>query len=158
MSSGLAERLLEELARRGASLATAESCTGGRIAAALTAVPGSSRAFFGAIVAYSNQVKIDLLGVSPRTIEEHGAVSEQCAREMALGARGRFRSDYAVAVTGIAGPDGGSADKPVGTVWFAWASPENVGAELRLLAGDRATIQQQAAEHALEGLWRELSL
>ena len=155
--TALAARLLELLAGRGATLATAESCTGGRIAAALTAVPGSSRVFLGGIVAYSNRVKVELLGVSPRTIEEYGAVSEQCAREMALGARGRFASDFAIAVTGIAGPEGGSVEKPVGTVWFAWATSESVSAELKLLTGGRAAVQDQAAEFALEGLWRELA-
>jgi nicotinamide-nucleotide amidase len=121
--TGDAETLVEKVTRRliehGVTIATAESCTGGMIGELLTRVPGSSRAFAGGAIAYANDEKVRQLGVTQATLDEHGAVSEAVVREMAAGARARFRVDYAVAVSGIAGPDGGTPEKPVGTVWVA---------------------------------------
>jgi nicotinamide-nucleotide amidase len=156
MTEGLARRIVDELSERGRTLAVAESCTGGQLAAALTAVPGASRIFPGGIVAYSNEAKLELLGVDWRVLEEHGAVSEETAAQMARGARERFCSDYAIATTGVAGPGGGSELKPVGLVYLAWASASGVRVERRLLQGDRAAVQRQAVEQALAGLWKNL--
>ena len=113
----------DQLLKNGKSLSLAESCTGGTIASLLTALPGASKYFTGSLVAYSNKVKVNSLGVSTYTLKNHGAVSEQTVIEMALGACKLFKTDYAVAVSGIAGPDGGSEEKPVGTVWIAVAGP-----------------------------------
>lgn len=129
--------VLEHLARRGLTLATAESCTGGAIAARLTTVPGASRAFAGGVVAYSNVVKRDLLGVPEALLAEHGAVSEPVVRAMAEGARHRLGVDVGVAATGVAGPGGGTPDKPVGTVWVAVATPEGTVARQLRLTQDR---------------------
>lgn len=149
LATALGQRLL---ARRW-MLVTAESCTGGWVAQAATAVAGSSRWFERGLVSYSNQAKQDLLGVSPATLAAHGAVSEATAREMALGALARSPAQVSVAVTGIAGPDGGTPDKPVGTVCFAWAS---AGGELlsarHRFAGDREAVRRQSVAFALEGL------
>src|SRR6185295_6835314 len=133
----LALRLGRALLVRGWRVATAESCTGGWIAKALTDVAGSSQWFDGSVVSYSNAAKTNLLGVSQDLLEQHGAVSEQVVRAMASGARDRFHTELAVAVSGIAGPDGGTPDKPVGTVWFAWATPNGTGAARRLFTGGR---------------------
>jgi nicotinamide-nucleotide amidase len=143
-------------AKAGLSLACAESCTGGLVGAAITDVPGASRVFQGTAVCYSNEAKIRLLGVNPKTLENHGAVSEECALEMASGARRLFGSDISVAVTGIAGPEGGTREKPVGTVWFAVSGPKTLKAFKRSLAGDRAHIRRWSTAIALETLWRTL--
>jgi nicotinamide-nucleotide amidase len=119
----LIDRTMRRLIEAGKTVATAESCTGGMIGEMLTRRPGSSRSFLGGAITYSNAEKVRQLGVSPETLAAHGAVSEPTVREMARGARERFASDYAVAVSGVAGPDGGTADKPVGTVWLALAGP-----------------------------------
>lgn len=156
MSEGLARRVIDELGERGFTLAVAESCTGGQLSAALTAVPGASRVFLGGVVAYGNQAKQDLLGVDWRTLEEYGAVSEETAAEMARGARERFGSDFAIATTGVAGPGGGSELKPVGLVYLAWAGAGTVRVERKLLEGDRGSVQRQAVEQALAGLWKDL--
>src|SRR5690606_7437993 len=116
----LAEGFVRLLAERGLSVTTAESCTGGQMAALITAVPGASAVFEAGFVTYSNAMKTALLGVDAATLETRGAVSEAVVRQMAEGALARSGADYAVAVSGIAGPDGGSADKPAGTVWVAW--------------------------------------
>jgi nicotinamide-nucleotide amidase len=148
-------RLLRE---SKATIALAESCTGGLASAMLTDVPGSSEYFLGAIVSYANAAKESLLGVTEDTLRTYGAVSAEAAREMARGARGRFDADLAVAITGIAGPDGGSAEKPVGTVFFALAARQ--GAEdgkKRLFGGDRSVIRRTAALHALELVRRRLT-
>ena len=147
-------RLLRE---SGTTIALAESCTGGLLSAMLTDVPGSSAYFQGSVVSYANAAKENLLGVSESTLRAHGAVSAESAAEMASGARNRFDSDLAVAITGIAGPDGGSPDKPVGTVFFALArrNGEIVGKK-RLFGGDRAVIRRAAAIHALELVRRHL--
>ncbi|HXX83780.1 MAG TPA: CinA family protein [Casimicrobiaceae bacterium] len=148
----MAKKLGRAAMARGALICTAESCTGGLVAAAITAVAGSSDWFDRGFVTYSNQAKIDDLGVSPQTIERFGAVSVETAEEMARGARGAGRAHWAVAVTGIAGPAGGSPAKPVGTVCFAWAGPQELGSEIRLLEGDRTGIRQEAVRIALAGL------
>ena len=140
----------------GRQLVTAESCTGGWIAKACTDQPGSSQWFRGGVVVYTDELKVALLGVQPGTLAGHGAVSEATVREMACGALGRLGGDVAVAVSGIAGPDGGTADKPVGTVWFAWAMRAPGGTDVRtaihLLAGNREQVRQQAVVVALRGV------
>jgi len=155
----LALRLGRALLVRNWRVATAESCTGGWIAKTLTDVPGSSQWFDGSVVSYSNAAKTSLLDVSPELLETHGAVSEQVARAMAQGARSRFAAQLAVAVSGIAGPDGGTPDKPVGTVCFAWATPSGTGAARRVFAGGRESIRRQSVAFALERLidlvWRD---
>ena len=145
------------LRARGATIGCAESCTGGRIAAALTAAPGSSKSFLGGIVAYDNAVKISQLGVSERTLAAFGAVSEETAREMALGACKSLKTDYAVATTGIAGPEGGSPEKPVGLVWFGIAAAGEITAHRFNFRGDRDAIQRRATVMALGLVWRLLS-
>ncbi len=130
----------------------AESCTGGWIAKVLTDVAGSSQWFDGGVVAYSNAAKIELLGVPTETLAVHGAVSEETARAMADGARRRFAVDLAVAVSGIAGPGGGTQDKPVGTVHFAWAAPDRVMAARRIFVGSRETVRRHTVALALERL------
>jgi nicotinamide-nucleotide amidase len=145
-------RLMRSQQRR---LAIAESCTGGRIAAALTSVPGSSQSFAGAVVAYDNAVKISQLGVDAGTLERNGAVSDEVAREMARGARARLGADVALATTGIAGPDGGTAEKPVGLVLFALDDgTENSRVWNFSLESDREAITQRATVIALNLLWR----
>lgn len=148
----LVPRLAAALLQRGWTLATAESCTGGMIAAACTDLAGSSQWFDRGLVSYSNQAKTDLLGVDSAVIARLGAVSEPVARAMASGARMRSLADVTVAVTGVAGPGGGSADKPVGTVWFAWDIQGAVLCELRRFDGDRAAVRQATLRHALERL------
>jgi nicotinamide-nucleotide amidase len=145
-------KLGRALQERGWRVATAESCTGGWIAKALTDVAGSSQWFDGGIVAYSNAAKIALLGVPSDALATHGAVSEETVRAMAAGARARFAADFSVAVSGIAGPDGGTAGKPVGTVHFAWAEPGGVTAARRVFAGDRETVRRLSVAFALERL------
>ncbi len=145
-----AERLVAAYAAAGRTLATAESCTGGLVAALLTAVPGSSAAVERGYVTYSNAAKAEAIGVDPRLIEAHGAVSEPVAKAMAEGARTASRADVAVAITGIAGPGGGSADKPVGLVHLAVASPGGTH-HLERRYGDlgRAGIRRAAVADAL---------
>lgn len=140
------------LNRRQQRLATAESCTGGLIAGALTAVPGSSAWFERGWVTYSNAAKNEALGVDSALIADHGAVSEAVAAAMAVGARTMAHVDYALSVTGIAGPDGGSPEKPVGTVCFGWATPEHTLTETCHFSGDRQQIREQSVAHALGGL------
>ncbi len=141
-----------------ATIALAESCTGGLASAMLTDVPGSSDYFLGAVVSYANDAKETLLGVSDETLRQHGAVSAEAALEMARGARERFGADFAVAITGIAGPDGGSPEKPVGTVFFALATRgSGESAKKRLFVGDRGVIRRAAAIHALELVRRRLN-
>ena len=139
------------------TLALAESCTGGNIAHRITNIPGASAVFLGGVVSYANSAKEKFLGVRPETLREHGAVSEAVATEMARGARERFGSDYALAVTGIAGPDGGTPDKPVGTVFIALATPEGVTVKKMQNPWERATFKEVTATQALE-LLRSSSL
>lgn len=143
----------ETLAAKKLTLATAESCTGGGLSYWLTSVPGSSNWFERGYVTYSNDAKMDSLGVSKDTLAEHGAVSEEAAREMVAGVLGESGADLGIAITGIAGPDGGSADKPVGTVFIAWGGK---GFKTRVqrfdFAGDRQAVRLGAIAAALEGL------
>lgn len=149
----LVVRLAGLLRSRGWTLATAESCTGGLIAAACTELAGSSDWFERGFVTYSNAAKTELLGVDAALIEAQGAVSEPVARAMAAGAAEHARTAAALSVTGIAGPTGGSATKPVGTVWFGWRLPDgSLHSETRRFDGDRATVRAAAARHALAGL------
>jgi nicotinamide-nucleotide amidase len=130
-------------------LATAESCTSGLVAAACTTLAGSSEWFERGSVTYSNQAKTDMLGVHAQLIATHGAVSEAVARAMAQGALQRSRAQVSVAVTGVAGPAGGSPDKPVGTVWFAWGLPGGITSEVQHFAGDRCAVRDASVAHAL---------
>lgn len=149
----LAETLGYELQARGEWLTAAESCTGGWLAQSVTAIAGSSGWFDRGFVTYSNAAKEDILGVPGTTLARHGAVSEATARAMAQGALQHSRADWSVAITGIAGPAGGTPDKPVGTVCFAWGKKE-AGCEAQTchFAGDRAAVRQQSVHFALQGL------
>ncbi len=137
----------------GWRLATAESCTGGGIADLVTSIPGASEWYVGSVISYANQVKRELLGVQEEVLRSEGAVSEAVVRQMADGVFQLMRAELSVAVSGIAGPDGGEEDKPVGTVWFAWhCKGESTIAELCLFEGDRQRIREQAVLQALHGL------
>lgn len=144
------EEILILLKELKLTLSSAESCTGGLVAKRLTDIPGSSDVFAGGVTAYANGAKIRLLGVSPETIEVHGAVSPETAAEMAAGARSRLETDIGIAVTGIAGPGGGSAEKPVGTVWFGLAHPGGVQTTTRTITGDRGRVRTISSLIALE--------
>ena len=144
--------LAKFLQQKGWLMATAESCTGGMIAAACTDLAGSSNWFERGFVSYSNAAKTELLGVDAELIARHGAVSEEVARAMVQGAIRHSRAQVAVAVTGVAGPAGGSAAKPVGTVWFGWATPAGVVSETRRFDGDRAAVRIATVRHALQRL------
>jgi nicotinamide-nucleotide amidase len=146
----LAQRVGAALKAKGLRLATAESCTGGWVAMALTAIPGSSDWFERGYVTYSNEAKQEDLGVAADTIRRQGAVSEAVAREMAAGAQRRARAQVALAITGVAGPGGGTKDKPVGMVCFAWAQGSNITSETRHFDGDRDSVRRQSVLHALE--------
>ncbi len=149
----LAVQAGKALKAHGLVLATAESCTGGGVAQAITDVAGSSGWFERGFVTYSNQSKQQLLDVSPATLLEHGAVSEATVREMVAGALQHSDAQVAVAVSGIAGPDGGTPDKPVGTVWFAWGLKDGVTlAQRHHLKGDRAAVRAQSVRIALQGI------
>jgi nicotinamide-nucleotide amidase len=153
----LAAAIVARLAERGLTLGTAESCTGGAVADALVAVAGASAAFRGAVVAYANEVKTALLNVPERTLAEHGAVSEETAVAMARGGRERLAADVVIAVTGIAGPTGGTQEKPVGLVWFALAFGDGEVETRRLtFPGDRTDIRERATVAALGLLWRRI--
>lgn len=148
--------IVRALTQRKQTLALAESCTGGLIANRITNVPGASAVLMAGLVTYANETKIRLLGVHDTTLRTFGAVSEETVREMALGARDRLKVDYAIAVSGIAGPDGGSKDKPVGTVWIAVATPEKLIAEKGFYPYDRETFKFAASQHGLDLLRRNL--
>ncbi len=152
----LVAQLALELKARGLMMATAESCTGGLIAGACTEVSGSSEWFERGFVTYSNAAKQELLGVPAALIEQHGAVSEPVAHAMAAGAVAHSPAQLAVAVTGVAGPTGGSPEKPVGTVWFGWATPTGVVTEHQRFDGDRSAVRQATVRHALAGLLQRL--
>lgn len=149
----LAQLVAVDLGRARRTLATAESCTGGWIGKVLTDLRGSSAWYLGGVVVYSNALKQALVDVSPQTLARHGSVSEATVREMAYGVM-KYGADIAIAVTGVAGPDGGSATKPVGTVWFGWAWREHSGeisvhAEEEHFAGDREAVRRQTVQRAL---------
>ena len=149
----LAAQVGTKLKAEGAVLATAESCTGGGIAEAVTRIAGSSAWFDRAFIAYSYPAKTDMLGVQTATLDQVGAVSEAVAREMAEGALAQSLASVSIAVTGIAGPDGGTPEKPVGTVWFAWASKNtSTKSECCVFSGDRASVRHQTIVHALTKL------
>lgn len=146
----LARSVVKAATDRGKIIATAESCTGGMIGAALTDIPGSSAVFDRGFIAYSYEAKAELLGVPKALIEQRGAVSREVAKAMAEGALGHSRADIAVAVTGIAGPAGGTPDKPVGLVWFGLATHDGVRAERRVFSGTRDEVRRKSVETALE--------
>ena len=150
-------RVVSYLIELRKTIATAESCSGGLIAHRLTNVPGASTPFVGGVVAYSNQVKQALLGVPEELLAAHGAVSEPVARAMAEGVRARLGTDWSVAVTGIAGPGGGSPEKPVGLVYMAVAGPGDTRAVRFQFSGDRESVKSQTAEAALELVWESLN-
>ena len=145
----VAEKLVALLKAQGLTCATAESCTGGGVGSAITAVPGSSAVFAGGVISYSNEAKRDVLGVSADILQNVGAVSAETAAQMAEGARRLLKTDLAVSLTGIAGPDGGSEEKPVGLVWFGLATKDGVRTEKCIFRGDRAQVRAQAVTHAL---------
>ena len=144
-----AERLVRILTEKKMTCATAESCTGGGVGFAITAVPGSSAVFWGGIISYDNSVKHGVLGVPEEALATKGAVSSECAAAMAEGARRCLKTDLAVSITGIAGPGGGSADKPVGLVWFGVASKAGTITDKKVFSGGRETVRAAAIEHAL---------
>ena len=151
-TAALTRELADALLSRGLVCATAESCTGGLIGAALTTLPGSSRWYAGGVVAYANEVKTPLLGVPADVLAAHGAVSRPVAESMARGVRRATGADVGLSVTGVAGPGGGSADKPVGSVWLGWSLGDETRAELRRFDGDRDAVRAAAVENALSGL------
>ena len=152
----LSEQVGLALKARGATLTTAESCTGGWIAKAITDIAGSSAWFERSFVTYSNEAKSQMIGVREVTLEQYGAVSEQVVIEMAIGALRAARADFAISVSGIAGPDGGSAEKPVGTVWFGIATAAGQGITQReCFEGDRESVRRQATAYALNLLWQQ---
>lgn len=154
--NALALRVGARLRDKGALLVTAESCTGGWVSQAVTAIAGSSEWFERGFVVYSNAAKEELLGVHHATLQRHGAVSEETARELALGALERSRGTISVAVTGVAGPTGGSAAKPVGFVCFAWATKDGAKSQSVKFAGDREAVRRQSVARALEGVLEAL--
>jgi PncC family amidohydrolase len=146
----IAKDIVRLLTKRKKTLALAESCTGGFIANEITNIPGASKIFLGGIVSYSNEVKQKFLGVRAKTLEQHGAVSEAVAREMAAGARKRFGADFVIAVTGIAGPGGGTKNKPTGTVFIALAGASGISVEHKLNDFGREQFKKVTAQQALE--------
>jgi nicotinamide-nucleotide amidase len=148
----LAQRMGKLCQQLSVEVTAAESCTGGGIASTITGVAGSSAYFTTGYVTYANAAKTRLLGVSEATLAKHGAVSEEVVKAMASGACRESGADLAVAVSGVAGPDGGSADKPVGTVWLAWGDAANQQAECFHFPGDRQAVREQAVRQALAGL------
>ena len=152
----LSERIGRALKARRASVTTAESCTGGWVAKVITDIAGSSAWFERGFVTYSNEAKSQMIGVKPETLAAHGAVSEPVVVEMAIGALKAARADYAISISGIAGPDGGSDVKPVGTVWFGFATSKGEGITRReCFSGDRESVRRQATEYALKTLWQQ---
>ncbi len=156
----LSEALVSELIQSGSWLSVAESCTGGWIAKALTDIAGSSQCFGYGIVSYSNGAKESMLGVNPASLNEHGAVSDAVVREMAAGVLNLSGADYAVAVSGIAGPDGGTEEKPVGTVWFGWAvrnsKKPSIDTEKHIIKGDREAVRMRTVIIAMQGIRERL--
>lgn len=157
--TALAQSVIGAAKAAGLTIAVAESCTGGGLGAALTSVAGASSVFKGGVIAYANSAKINVLGVNQKTIAEHGAVSIRAAEEMTAGAAALLGTDIAVSVTGIAGPGGGTAEKPVGTVCFGMHSPRGTFAETRQFGAlPRAEIQGRSTAHALKLLAAEIQI
>lgn len=152
MNQSAAERLGELLLARGQRVTAAESCTGGLVCGAITDVAGSSSWFERGFVVYSNEAKRDMLAVPQALLDAHGAVSAQVVEALAQQAKKQAGADWAVAISGVAGPTGGSAEKPVGLVWFAWAGPGASRTESCRFEGDRAAVRAQAVQHALTSL------
>ncbi len=152
----IVEKIANSLSERGETIAFAESCTGGLLSAQFSKWPGVSKIFFGSVVAYANEAKENFLGVARETLRKHGAVSSEVAIEMASGAKLRFGSAWAVSITGIAGPTGGSTEKPVGTVFVGLVGPQLEQSARKQFSGDRQEIQKAAAEYAFELLLAEL--
>lgn len=153
--TALSQKIGNALKQRGATVTTAESCTGGWVAKVITDVAGSSAWFERGFVTYSNDAKQQLIGVDGATLEAHGAVSEQVVIQMAQGAQNAAAATYALSVSGIAGPDGGSDEKPVGTVWFGLAGPQGeVLTRRECFDGDRESVRRQATTYVLETLWQ----
>ena len=144
------QNLASNLSTQNLKVTCAESCTGGLLAANLTRLPGSSAWFDMGFVTYSNEAKQQMLNVNPSTLAHYGAVSEEVVREMALGALISSKADYALSISGIAGPTGGSEEKPVGLVWFGLASKKRIWAESKIFNGDRDQIRAQAVQHAVQ--------
>ena len=152
----LSEQVGQALKARGATVTTAESCTGGWVAKVITDIAGSSAWFERGFVTYSNEAKAQMIGVREETLAQHGAVSEPVVVEMAIGALKAARADYAVSISGIAGPDGGSEEKPVGTVGVAIATARGEGITRReCFSGDRDAVRRQATAYALQTLWQQ---
>jgi nicotinamide-nucleotide amidase len=152
----IVEKIANSLVDRGETVAFAESCTGGLLSAQFAQWPGVSQVFFGSVVAYANEAKEKFLGVSSSTLRAHGAVSSEVAIEMASGARLRFGSTWAVSITGIAGPGGGTPEKPVGTVFIGLVGPQLEQSAKKQFSGQRQEVQKAAAEYAFELLLAEL--
>ena len=150
------QNLASNLSMQNLKVTCAESCTGGLLAANLTRLPGSSAWFDMGFVTYSNEAKQQMLNVNPSTLAHYGAVSEEVVREMALGALISSKADYALSISGIAGPTGGSEEKPVGLVWFGLASKKRIWAESKIFNGDRDQIRAQAVQHAVQLLLSKL--
>jgi len=152
----IAQQLGEILCKKNAKLTIAESCTGGAISEAITSVSGSSHWFEFGFVTYANSAKRQLLGVSEETLEQYGAVSEQVVKQMAQGAIKQSEADYAIAVSGVAGPDGGTEEKPVGTVWVCWQTPSQIWTHKLVLSGDRQAVRTEAVKKSLQQLLQHL--
>ncbi len=150
------QTLANNLSTQNLKVTCAESCTGGLLAANLTRLPGSSAWFDMGFVTYSNEAKQQMLNVNPTTLAHYGAVSEEVVREMALGALIASKADYALSISGIAGPGGGSDEKPVGLVWFGVASKKRIWAEFKVFNGDRDQVRAQAVQHAIQLLLSKL--
>jgi nicotinamide-nucleotide amidase len=155
--AGLHEAVIEQLREKGQTLATAESCTGGLVSARLTEVPGASEVFLGGVVSYSNEVKEHQLGVPLETLTEHGAVSSEVGRAMALGVRERLGADWGIGITGIAGPGGGTDEKPVGLVYWSVAGRDGAVVEHRVFPGDRRVVREWSFNSSLDLLRRRLA-
>lgn len=153
----ISRSLMSLFIKKKLTLSTAESCTGGLISKIITDTPGASEYFLGGLVVYSNSAKKNLLGVSDETLKIHGAVSPECAREMAIGCQKIFSSDIAISVTGIAGPAGGTPDKPVGTMYFHYQNRKQGHSLTAQFSGNRKTIRQLAAEYIIEILINDIS-
>lgn len=152
----IAQQLGEILCKKNAKLTIAESCTGGAISEAITSVSGSSQWFEFGFVTYANSAKRQLLGVSEETLEQYGAVSEQVVKQMAQGAIKQSEADYAIAVSGVAGPDGGTEEKPVGTVWVCWQTPSQIWTHKLVLSGDRQAVRTETVKKSLQQLLQHL--